>query len=157
MARGDPRTRRVPRLSTRPALRRGLPGGERSHGDPGPAATMTASSLPSAAETRRVLYLLVLIRAFEERVLTLVSDGSIRGTTHPYVGQEAVAVGACMALRADDWVVSTHRGHGHLLAKGGDPDRLMAELFGKASGYGGGKGGTQHMADFAVGFLGSNG
>jgi TPP-dependent pyruvate/acetoin dehydrogenase alpha subunit len=118
---------------------------------------MTASSLPSAAETRRALYLLVLIRAFEERVLTLVSDGSIRGTTHPYVGQEAVAVGACMALRADDWVVSTHRGHGHLLAKGGDPDRLMAELFGKASGYGGGKGGTQHMADFAVGYLGSNG
>ncbi|MGH3053981.1 MAG: thiamine pyrophosphate-dependent dehydrogenase E1 component subunit alpha, partial [Gaiellaceae bacterium] len=94
---------------------------------------------------------------FEERVLTLVSDGSIRGTTHPYVGQEAVAVGACLPLRPDDWVVSTHRGHGHLLAKGGDANRLMAELFGKATGYGGGKGGTQHMADYAVGHLGSNG
>jgi len=119
---------------------------------------MTSSGASLSADAARgALYLLMLIRAFEERVLQLVSDGSIRGTTHPYVGQEAVAVGACMALRADDWVVSTHRGHGHLLAKGGDPNRLMAELFGKAAGYGGGKGGTQHMADFAVGHLGSNG
>jgi TPP-dependent pyruvate/acetoin dehydrogenase alpha subunit len=110
-----------------------------------------------AAEARRVLFQLTLIRAFEERVLKLVTDGSIRGTTHPYVGQEAVAVGACLPLRSDDWVVSTHRGHGHLLAKGGDANRLMAELFGKATGYGGGKGGTQHMADYAVGHLGSNG
>jgi TPP-dependent pyruvate/acetoin dehydrogenase alpha subunit len=117
----------------------------------------TAAAPLSAAEARRVLFQLTLIRVFEERVLMLVSDGSIRGTTHPYVGQEAVAVGACLALRPDDWVVSTHRGHGHLLAKGGDANRLMAELFGKATGYGGGKGGTQHMADYAVGHLGSNG
>jgi TPP-dependent pyruvate/acetoin dehydrogenase alpha subunit len=116
----------------------------------------TASSL-SPAEARRVLYQLSLARAFEERVLKLVSDGSIRGTTHPYVGQEAVAVGTCLALRPDDLVISTHRGHGHLLAKGGDPKRLMAELFGKAAGYGGGKGGTQHLADFSIGHLGSNG
>lgn len=117
-----------------------------------------AVTLPlSPAEARRVLYQLSLARVFEERVLKLVSDGSIRGTTHPYVGQEAVAVGACLALRPDDLVISTHRGHGHLLAKGGDPKRLMAELFGKATGYGGGKGGTQHMADFAIGHLGSNG
>jgi TPP-dependent pyruvate/acetoin dehydrogenase alpha subunit len=119
--------------------------------------TPAGSMAVGGAAARRVFYLLVLIRAFEERVLKLVADGSIRGTTHPYVGQEAVAVGACLALSADDWVVSTHRGHGHLLAKGGDPNRLMAELFGKATGYGGGKGGTQHMADFAVGHLGSNG
>jgi TPP-dependent pyruvate/acetoin dehydrogenase alpha subunit len=120
---------------------------------------MTPSSTPplTTVEARHVLYQLTLIRAFEERVLKLVSDGSIRGTTHPYVGQEAVAVGACLPLRLDDWVVSTHRGHGHLLAKGGDANRLMAELFGKAAGYGGGKGGTQHMADYAVGHLGSNG
>jgi TPP-dependent pyruvate/acetoin dehydrogenase alpha subunit len=111
----------------------------------------------SPAEARRVLYQLSLARAFEERVLKLVGDGSIRGTTHPYVGQEAVAVGACLALQADDFVISTHRGHGHLLAKGGDPERLMAELFGKATGYGGGKGGTQHLADFSIGHLGSNG
>ena len=118
------------------------------------------STMPAAlnnAEARRVLYLLVLIRAFEESVLKLVSDGSIRGTTHPYVGQEAVAVAAGITLRAEDMVISTHRGHGHLLAKGGDPNRLMAELFGKATGYGGGKGGTQHLADFAIGHLGSNG
>ncbi len=120
---------------------------------------MSSSASPrlSPAEGRRVLYQLTLARAFEERVLALVSDGSIRGTTHPYVGQEAVAVGACLALCADDLVISTHRGHGHLLAKGGDPNRLMAELFGKATGYGGGKGGTQHMADFSIGHLGSNG
>lgn len=120
---------------------------------------MSPASAPplSAAEARRVLYQLSLARIFEERVLKLVSDGSIRGTTHPYVGQEAVAVGACLALQPDDLVISTHRGHGHLLAKGGDPNRLMAELFGKASGYGGGKGGTQHMADFSIGHLGSNG
>ncbi len=111
----------------------------------------------TTAEGRQMMHLMLLIRAFEERMLKLVSDGSIRGTTHPYVGQEAVAVGACFPLRRDDWVVSTHRGHGHLLAKGGDPNRLMAELFGKIAGYGGGKGGTQHMADFAVGHLGSNG
>ena len=120
--------------------------------------TGLSATIPlGTAEARRVLFQLMLIRAFEERVLKLVSDGSIRGTTHPYVGQEAVAVGACLPLRADDWVMSTHRGHGHLLAKGGDANRLMAELFGKATGYGGGKGGTQHMADYAVGHLGSNG
>ncbi len=111
----------------------------------------------STAEARRALYLMELARTFEERMLKLVGEGHIRGTSHPYVGQEAVAVGACMALRPDDWVVSTHRGHGHLLAKGGDPNRLMAELYGKIDGYGGGKGGTQHMADFAIGHLGSNG
>jgi TPP-dependent pyruvate/acetoin dehydrogenase alpha subunit len=115
------------------------------------------ASLLSPAEGRRVLYQLSLARAFEERVLKLVGDGSIRGTTHPYVGQEAVAVGACLALQPQDLIISTHRGHGHLLAKGGDPNRLMAELFGKATGYGGGKGGTQHMADFSIGHLGSNG
>ena len=120
---------------------------------------MSALSLDSLSqeEARRALYLMILSRVFEERMLKLVSDGSIRGTTHPYVGQEAVAVGTCMVLRPEDWVISTHRGHGHLLAKGGDPNRLMAELFGKVDGYGGGKGGTQHMADFTVGHLGSNG
>jgi TPP-dependent pyruvate/acetoin dehydrogenase alpha subunit len=111
----------------------------------------------NAETARHAAYLMQLIRVFEERMLKLVGEGRIRGTTHPYVGQEAVAVGACLALRPDDWVVSTHRGHGHLLAKGGDPNRLMAELFGKVDGYGGGKGGTQHMADFSVGHLGSNG
>lgn len=114
------------------------------------------TSIPRV-RARDVLFRMLLARAFEERVLALVADGSIRGTTHPYVGQEGVAAGVCLALRPADQVVSTHRGHGHLLAKGGDPRRLMAELFGKAGGYGGGKGGTQHMAAFEVGHLGSNG
>jgi len=119
--------------------------------------SVTEPAVFGAPEARRAFYLMVLIRSFEERLLKLVSDGTIRGTTHPYVGQEAVAVGAVMALRPDDWVISTHRGHGHLLAKGADPNRLMAELFGKVDGFGGGRGGTQHMADYSIGHLGSNG
>lgn len=100
---------------------------------------------------------MLLIRRFEERVDELFAAGELRGTSHLSAGQEAVAVGACAALRADDYVTSNHRGHGHFLAKGGDPRRMMAELFGKATGYSRGKGGTQHMADFSIGFLGMNG
>jgi len=98
-----------------------------------------------------------LIRLFEERVDRLFAEAALRGTSHLYVGQEAVAVGACAALRPDDYVTSTHRGHGHFLAKGADPRRLMAELFGKATGYSRGRGGSQHMACYEIGFLGSNG
>jgi len=100
---------------------------------------------------------MLLIRAFEERIFHLFGQGCIRGTSHMCVGQEAVAVGACAGLRADDQVTSNHRGHGHFLAKGGDPKRIMAELFGKASGYAAGRGGSQHMACYEIGFLGSNG
>ncbi|MBI3944357.1 MAG: thiamine pyrophosphate-dependent dehydrogenase E1 component subunit alpha [Armatimonadetes bacterium] len=97
------------------------------------------------------------IRLFEEVVDRLFGEGVLRGTSHLCVGQEATAVGTCAALRPDDYVTSTHRGHGHFLAKGGDPRRLMAELFGKATGYSRGRGGSQHMACFEIGFLGSNG
>jgi TPP-dependent pyruvate/acetoin dehydrogenase alpha subunit len=97
------------------------------------------------------------IRLFEEKVDQFFGDGTLRGTSHLCVGQEATAVGACAALRPTDYVTSTHRGHGHFLAKGGDPRRLMAELFGKATGYSRGRGGSQHMACYALGFLGSNG
>lgn len=100
---------------------------------------------------------MLLIRRFEERVDALFAAGELRGTSHLSAGQEAVAVGACAALRDDDYVTSNHRGHGHFIAKGGDTNRIMAELFGKATGYSQGKGGTQHMADFAIGFLGMNG
>lgn len=100
---------------------------------------------------------MLLIRRFEERIDALFAAGELRGTSHLSAGQEAVAVGACAALRADDYVTSNHRGHGHFLAKGGDVRPMMAELFGKATGYSRGKGGTQHMADFAIGFLGMNG
>jgi acetoin:2,6-dichlorophenolindophenol oxidoreductase subunit alpha len=81
----------------------------------------------------------------------------IRGTTHTCTGQEAIAVGACATLYRDDYITSTHRGHGHCLAKGGDPRRMMAELLGKATGYCKGKGGSMHIADPDLGILGANG
>ena len=100
---------------------------------------------------------MLLIRRFEETLNELFASGSITGTTHLCIGQEACAVGACAGLRADDRVFSNHRGHGHFLAKGGEPRRMMAELFGKAAGYSRGRGGSQHMACFEIGFMGSNG
>ena len=98
-----------------------------------------------------------LIRRFEERVVELVNRDEIPGVTHEYVGQEAVATGVCAALRPDDVITSTHRGHGHILAKGGDPRRMMAELMGKASGYNCGRGGSMHIADLSLGIYGANG
>jgi len=100
---------------------------------------------------------MLLIRRFEERLDALFASGAIKGTSHLYAGQEAVAVGVCAAIRPEDYVTSTHRGHGHLLAKGADPRYVMAELFGKATGYSKGRGGSQHTACLAIGFLGSNG
>jgi acetoin:2,6-dichlorophenolindophenol oxidoreductase subunit alpha len=98
-----------------------------------------------------------LIRYFDETARTVFQRNMIRGTTHTYTGQEAVAVGACAALNQDDYITSTHRGHGHCLAKGGDPKRMMAELLGKATGYCKGKGGSMHIADLDLGILGANG
>ena len=100
---------------------------------------------------------MLLIRRFEERLEGLFGGGELSGTTHSCIGQEAVAVGVVAALRPEDLVVSNHRGHGHFLAKGADPKRLMAELFGKRDGYSLGRGGSQHMAAPGIGFLGSNG
>jgi pyruvate dehydrogenase E1 component alpha subunit len=98
-----------------------------------------------------------LIRRFEERVVQLVNANEIAGTTHEYIGEEAVAVGICSALQGDDVITSTHRGHGHIIAKGGDPRRMMAELFGRVTGYNRGKGGSMHIADLALGIYGANG
>ena len=100
---------------------------------------------------------MVRVRLFEERVRALFASGRIPGFLHTSVGQEAVAVGAATALRRDDYVLSTHRGHGHLVAKGGSLRALMAELYGKANGVCHGKGGTMHIADVSVGYLGANG
>jgi len=100
---------------------------------------------------------MALIRAFEERFVSLVGQGKFVGTGHLCVGQEAVAAGVCAALNEDDYVTSTHRGHGHCLAKGVDPNEMMAELFGKATGTCKGKGGSIHIADFRKGMLGANG
>jgi TPP-dependent pyruvate/acetoin dehydrogenase alpha subunit len=99
---------------------------------------------------------MALIRAFETRVAELYRDGEIPGFVHTSLGQEAVAAGACAALRPDDYLTTTHRGHGHVLAKGADPERMMAELFGKSAGLCGGKGGSMHVADPTIGILGAN-
>lgn len=98
-----------------------------------------------------------MIRRFEERVMDEMSTGDIPGNTHLYAGQEASAVGVCLHLNKDDYISSTHRGHGHSIAKGVEIDGMMAELFGKASGTCGGKGGSQHIADIRKGMLGANG
>jgi len=100
---------------------------------------------------------MVEIRRFEAKVVELFADGTIPGFVHSYIGEEAVAVGACSNLNDDDYITSTHRGHGHLIAKGGRMDKMMAELFGKETGYCKGKGGSMHIADVDLGILGANG
>jgi pyruvate dehydrogenase E1 component alpha subunit len=100
---------------------------------------------------------MVLIRKFEERVRDLFAAGKIPGFVHLYMGEEAIAVGVAAALRKDDYVTSTHRGHGHCIARGADIRRMMAELFGKRDGYCKGKGGSMHMFDVSLGILGANG
>ena len=104
-----------------------------------------------------MLRTMMMIREFDERAIKLRTAGKIYGAVHPYVGQEAVAVGVCTTLTTKDRVTSTHRGHGHCIAKGADVRRMMAELFGRVDGYSKGKGGSMHIADFAVGMLGANG
>ncbi|WP_029032517.1 thiamine pyrophosphate-dependent dehydrogenase E1 component subunit alpha [Salinarimonas rosea] len=97
------------------------------------------------------------IRAFEEAALRGLSEGLVRGAIHPSIGQEAVAAAVCLNLARSDLILSTHRGHGHTLAKGADARAMMRELLGRAGGTCGGKGGSMHIADFSVGMLGANG
>jgi len=99
---------------------------------------------------------MLAIRVFEEQVNELYIRALMPGLAHLYIGEEAVAVGACQALNPDDYITSTHRGHGHCLAKGALPDRMFAELLGKATGYCKGKGGSMHIADPSTGNLGAN-
>ena len=98
---------------------------------------------------------MVTIRLFEEKVFELYGQNLVPGTIHLYTGEEAVAVGVCANLRRDDCITSTHRGHGHCIAKGADLKHIMAEILGKSSGYCKGKGGSMHIADFSVGMLGA--
>ena len=100
---------------------------------------------------------MVKIRTFENRVAELFADGKIPGFVHLYVGEEAVATGVCENLTDKDYITSTHRGHGHLISKGGDINKMMAELFGKKTGYCKGKGGSMHIADRDLGIMGANG
>lgn len=118
---------------------------------------MAAIDMGSPDGRREALKRMVTIREFEESVADLFEDGEIPGFVHLYSGQEAVAVGACAALESDDYITSTHRGHGHCIAKGLEPSRMMAELFGAVDGYCSGKGGSMHIADTETGMLGANG
>jgi TPP-dependent pyruvate/acetoin dehydrogenase alpha subunit len=97
--------------------------------------------------------LMLKIREFETNVERLFLEGKIPGFVHLYIGEEAIATGVCAALREDDYITSTHRGHGHCIAKGGDLKKMFAEIYGKASGYCKGKGGSMHIADFEKGIL----
>jgi acetoin:2,6-dichlorophenolindophenol oxidoreductase subunit alpha len=109
------------------------------------------------ATKHAMLKRMITIRRFEQEGKLLYRAGEIVGALHLYIGQEAVAVGACMALRDDDYATSTHRSHGHTLAKVGDLDRTMAEMMGRVNGLSKGRGGSMHMFDMRKGFLGGNG
>lgn len=111
----------------------------------------------TAEDCQELLYKMCLIREFELQVKDLWRAGRIRGLCHAYYYGEAIAVGACRALSNGDYITSTHRGHGHVLARGGDPKRMFAELFGKVEGYNNGKGGSMHIADVDNGILGATG
>jgi len=109
-----------------------------------------------AEQTIRMYRRMTMIRLFEEQVNELYTRALMPGLAHLYVGEEAVAVGICEALQPSDYITSTHRGHGHCVAKGASPDRMFAELLGKEAGYCRGKGGSMHIADPATGNLGAN-
>lgn len=113
--------------------------------------------MTTAAEQVELLRQMVLMRRFDEAALDLVQSGRIRGTVHPYVGQEACAAGVGAAFEPGDFMVSNHRGHGHCIAAGVEVERMMAELFGRVDGTCGGKGGSMHIADAGRGMLGANG
>lgn len=121
--------------------------------------TATESSTATAVSVEkwvRMYRQMIRIRLFEEQVNELYTRALMPGLAHLYIGEEAVAVGICEALRKTDYITSTHRGHGHCLAKGAAPDRMFAELLGKEAGYCKGKGGSMHIADPATGNLGAN-
>ncbi len=121
------------------------------------ATKPTSAEAPvEAVRALRMFRSMTAIRLFEERVNDLYTRALMPGLAHLYIGEEAVAVGVCEALRPDDYITSTHRGHGHCLAKGASPDRMFAELLGKEAGYCRGKGGSMHIADPDTGNLGAN-
>ncbi len=119
--------------------------------------SMVAIDIETDDGQKEALHRMLTIRAFDTKAGELFGDGEIPGFVHLYIGEEAVGVGACAALEEDDYITSTHRGHGHCIAKGLDLEQMMAELYGKANGYCNGKGGSMHIADVDAGMLGANG
>jgi TPP-dependent pyruvate/acetoin dehydrogenase alpha subunit len=122
-----------------------------------PSDTAASDAEHDAELLVSLLERMLLIRRFEERIGELFRKNKLPGFVHLYIGEEATAVGVCSVLRNNDFLTSTHRGHGHVIAKGGDVNRMMAELFGKATGYCQGKGGSMHITDMSIGMLGANG
>jgi pyruvate dehydrogenase E1 component alpha subunit len=123
-----------------------------------PAVTAsTSSSAPTPEQSLALYERMLLIRRMEEKLSADAAAGELPGAVHLYIGQEAVAAGVCLQLKDTDWITSTHRGHGHFLAKGGDPKAMMAEIWGKRTGICKGMGGSMHVADFSKGILGANG
>jgi TPP-dependent pyruvate/acetoin dehydrogenase alpha subunit len=120
------------------------------------AASHPGSETIASEKLMEMYRRMMSIRLFEEQVNELYTRALMPGLAHLYIGEEAVAVGVCEALQKDDYITSTHRGHGHCLAKGASPDRMFAELLGKRAGYCKGKGGSMHIADPATGNLGAN-
>jgi len=124
--------------------------------DLGAAESSTALG-PTPAQALALYERMLLIRRIEEKLCIDAAAGVLPGAVHIYIGQEAVAAGVCMQLKDTDYVTSTHRGHGHFLAKGGDPNSMMAEIWGKKTGICKGMGGSMHVADVSKGILGANG
>jgi TPP-dependent pyruvate/acetoin dehydrogenase alpha subunit len=118
---------------------------------------MSLTSSPTPAQSLALYERMLLIRRMEERLRSEAAAGNLPGAVHLYIGQEAIAAGVCAQLRDTDWITSTHRGHGHFLAKGGEPAAMMAEIWGKRTGICRGMGGSMHVADFSKGILGANG
>lgn len=115
-----------------------------------------ATEAPSAELTTRLYRSMCLIRSFEQAAARALAAGKLDGFLHLSIGQEAVAAGVCDVLTSEDYITTTHRGHGHCIAKGAQIDRMMAEIFGRATGYCGGRSGSMHVADPALGILGAN-
>lgn len=123
-------------------------------------STLTSNQITDRYSKEMLLKMfedMVRIRKFEMQATVCFSKGELAGNIHTCVGQEATAVGSCQALETSDFITSTHRGHGHCIAKGAKTDKVMAELFGKVTGYCRGKGGSMHVADLGLGILGANG
>ena len=116
-----------------------------------------AKFAPDAGQILALYERMVLIRRMEERLKTDAAAGKLPGAVHLYIGQEAIAAAVCAQLATTDWITSTHRGHGHFLAKGGDPAAMMAEIWAKRTGICQGMGGSMHVADYSKGILGANG
>ena len=122
-----------------------------------PPKTHNQSYLPDVREQLAMLSSMMLIRKTEEQLASDSKAGKLPGNVHTYVGQEAIAVGVCANLKDSDYITSTHRGHGHFLAKGGDPSAMVAEIYGRQTGICKGMGGSMHVADLSRGILGANG